>query len=134
MGVPKTLFDSLPDGWQDKIVLMGSEGCSVTEIAVGIGIRRTAVYDLIDQNEEFADTFARAREEANAWWEKKGRINLENREFNHSLWSFNMTNRFREDWHNKQLVEHSGEIEGEKQVIILPSNDREFEEPAPDAD
>lgn len=128
------IFDQLKEGWEDVVISMGAEGCSVTEIAVAIGIRRQGIYELIKESEDFADTFAHAKELANAWWEKQGRVNLENREFNNSLWSFNMTNRFREEWHNKQQVEHSGEIEGERQVIVLPSNDRAFEDPNQDAD
>lgn len=49
-----------------------------------------------------------------------------------------LKNRQGDKWRDQQHIDHSGSIDGDRQVIILPSNDREFEEveedSEPDAD
>jgi len=115
-GRPSKVLKELPEGWQELMVDMGKEGCSVTEIACKLGVRRDYMYELVKQSEEFSNTFTRMKDECQAWWEMKGRTNMENREFNSSLWSFNVKNRFRKDWQDSKSVEHSGEIGGAPQI------------------
>lgn len=109
-------FSKLPEGWQEMMIEMGKEGCSVSEVACRLGVLRQRMYDMVKNEPQFADTFTRMKQECQAWWEMKGRTQMENRDFNSSLWSFNVKNRFRKDWQDSKSVEHSGEVKGSPQI------------------
>ena len=55
-----------------------------------------------------------------AWWEGKGRQNLENRDFNFVGWFMQMKNRFRHDWKDKHEVEHTGADGGPIAIQAFP--------------
>ena len=98
----------------EEIVKLMAEGASLVEVAGLLDISRSTLYDWIDEksprfNKEFSDTLSRGMTLCQIWWEKNGRKNLDNPKFNHPLYAFNMTNRFRKDWKNKQSIEHSTE-------------------------
>lgn len=70
-----------------------SEGASDAEIAKLLKITINRFYQLIEENPTFAEFVDRGRTLSRAWWEMQGRKNLWNKEFNTSLWNFNMKNR-----------------------------------------
>lgn len=101
-----------------KIESLMSEGAGINEIAPEIGLSRETIYkwcntDSDIYNKEFADMIEHGKELCLAWWERQGRINLENKEFNSTLWYMNMKNRH--GWRDKQDVELSG---GSFQLVI----------------
>ena len=80
-----------------------SEGASIVEVAGLLDIDKATLYRWIDVNseqfnQEFCDTIKRGLSKSQEWWEKKGRTNLENKDFNYTGWYMNMKNRFRDDW------------------------------------
>lgn len=98
-----------PDKNSEVIELM-KEGASITEVAVLLDISRETIYDWIDPkserfNKEFSDTIKKGLDLSQSWWEKKGRINLENHKFNYVGWYMNMKNRFK--WTDRN--DHSSE-------------------------
>lgn len=92
----------------DLALSMGSEGCSVVELAVAIGVHRDTVYGWAETIPEFSDAFSRARDACQAWWERQGRVGLTTPGFNSSLWSKNMGCRFKGDWTETSKQEISG--------------------------
>jgi hypothetical protein len=109
--------------WVETLPDMFTEGQSVLEVAVKLGITKTTYYAYEKQYPEFLAASTRGKEISQQWWESKGRENLfdiqeydaENKistskKFNDRLWSRNMAARFREDWTEKQQVEVSGNI------------------------
>ncbi len=89
-----------------------SEGASKIEFCASIGISNQTFYNWCAERPEFLDAVKIAELHSQAWWEKKGRLATFNSEgFNATAFIFNMKNRFKDDWRDKQEVatHHSGE-------------------------
>ncbi len=104
MGRPsKYSEDMLP-----KVIELMSEGASLVEVSAAIGIDDETIQDWKDPKsprykEDFSVTINRGLRLSAAWWEGKGRRNLENKEFQYVGWYMNMKNRF--GWKDRQEVE-----------------------------
>jgi len=101
--------------WVEELPDMFADGQSVLEVAVNLGISKTAYYEYEAAHPEFADASMRGKELSQAWWERQGREGLydttdygengkplQRRAINHALWSKNMACRFRNDWTDRQ--------------------------------
>ena len=80
-----------------------SEGASIVEVAGLLDVTRETVYDWTNPNSdrynlEFSYTIKKGLAASQIWWERQGRTNLENKDFNYTGWYMNMKNRFRDDW------------------------------------
>ncbi len=114
-GRPKEPF--VPwEGWVADIIGLYSEGASDVEIR-GLIIeklvnRKSLSHVLwerwLAEEEDFSETIKEGRQLSQVWWEKQGRVNLQNKEFSPTLWFMNVKNRFKDDWRDKQEVEMSG--------------------------
>ena len=111
-GRPKEGIDSLWDTWEKDVIALYSEGASDVEIKATIALYRGSYSnDLWDrwlkEETKFSETIKRGKLLSNMWWEKKGRKNLENKDFNYTGWYMNMKNRF--GWKDKSETEIRGE-------------------------
>ncbi len=106
-----------------RAIEMMKEGCSLCDVAADLGVMRSTLYEWKKNNEEFSDAIKKGEELSQAWWERNGRINLENKDFNHGLWFMNMKNRFHCDWKDKHEVTHGGELKVHELIsrIVAPS-------------
>lgn len=87
-----------------KIIELMKEGASLVEVAVELDIDQDTLQDWKNPespryNEAFSVTIKKGLAHSKAWWERKGRKNLENRDFRDALWYMNMKNRF--GWRDK---------------------------------
>lgn len=85
-----------------KILKIMREGASKTEVAAELDISRETLNEWRKEYPEFSDTIKKGEVLSQAWWERKGRENLENRSFNYAGWYMNMKNRF--GWKDQQQV------------------------------
>lgn len=103
-----------PEVMLPKIIEIGKVGGSKVEMAVEIGISRETFNQWEKDFPEFSDTTRKAILLSQAWWEKNGRLGtfggIEG--YNANSYSFQMKNRFRDDWRDKVETEHSGKVEG----------------------
>ena len=85
-----------------------SEGASQFEVIAELGICEDTFYRWKQENDEFSESVARGRVLSQAWWERIGRLNLENTKFNYWGWYMNMKNRF--NWSDKKEFNNEGSI------------------------
>lgn len=107
-GRPKIKLDDLPDGWAEKALTLYEVGASDVEIRTRClgGICHETWERLLAEEPIFSETIKRGRDLSRTWWEAGGRLNLENKDFNPTLWYMNMKNRF--GWADKQQTELTG--------------------------
>lgn len=107
------------------IIDLMSEGASKVEVCAELGICNDTLIEWCkDQSKpEFSEAVKHGERLSEAWWQKKGRKNLENKDFSSTLWYMNMRNRF--GWADKteQKTENTTEIKGD--LTIRPSITRE---------
>lgn len=126
-GRPKAELD-LPEGWQDEIISLYSEGASDVEVkALIIGWRGSISNDLwerwMQEEKDFSETIKIGKALSAAWWERVGRKQLGNKEFSYTGWYMNMKNRF--GWADKQVIDNTSSDGSMQPVIniIKPKNE-----------
>ena len=84
-----------------KAVELMEQGASKTEVAAALGFcRKQRLYDYCEKVKEFDDAIKKGELLSESWWEKHGRLNITNKDFNSTLWYMNMKNRFK--WSDRQ--------------------------------
>ncbi len=101
-GRPQITLEDLPENWDKTILKMSKDGASIVELAVTLEISRDTFYALTERDQYFFDTVKKCKELCEAWWVKKGRTELDNKDFSYTGWYMNMKNRFK--WSDKQEV------------------------------
>ena len=130
-GRPLKILQIWNDKIKQKVLQLYKEGASDIEIVVLLEINRDTFYDWLKKDgndfkeyekeyesldevervfKDFSYTIKTGKVLSQCWWEKHGRFQLENKDFNNTLWFMNMKNRFSKDWRDKQETEHTGDF------------------------
>jgi|FLOH01.1.fsa_nt_gi hypothetical protein len=121
-GVDKIPLTILWDGWYNDVIDLYKEGASDVEVRAMIAEmckeKTKASYTLWDrwlkEEIEFSETIKMGRLFSESWWNRKGRKNLDNKEFSYTGWYMNMKNRF--GWADK--TESKTELTGSGGIVI----------------
>lgn len=70
------------------------EGASIEELVLEMNLSKPTIYDWAAKFPDFFNSLEHGVALSEAWWRKHGRKQLENKEFNTTLWFKNMINRF----------------------------------------
>jgi len=90
VGRPKVKLEDLPEGWQDNLLSMGSNGWADVEMRTELGICEQLFNRLVDEEPEFSRAVQYARDLSRKWWYAKGR-KLAHGEINTSLYALRMS-------------------------------------------
>lgn len=93
-GRPMITINDFAKDWQEQLLKLSEEGASIVELSASLGISREHFYQLSKRDPIFSDTIKECKRRSEAWWERVGRQNLTNKEFNYTGWYMNMKNRF----------------------------------------
>lgn len=107
-----------------KVVIeCGEQGKTLAGMAEACDIHRETLNEWMANYSEFSDAVKRGLQKAQALWEDKGFLatfgGVEG--FNATSYIFQMKNRFREDWREKQEIEHKGGV-----TIVTGPHDAEL--------
>lgn len=98
----------------DQVIAFGQEGMSLVEMASELKVAWSTFALWRDKHPEFSEAVKEAVRESQAWWERQGRLatfgGVDG--FNATSYIFNMKNRFRDDWSDKVINEHTGKDGG----------------------
>lgn len=86
-----------PDA-QERVLEMFSEGASLDEVAAELGVVKATMYEWLSSSDEakqqFGEVIRIGVQLAKAWWDKRGRDALGEKQFNARVWEANMRNRY----------------------------------------
>lgn len=92
----------------EQVINWMYQGHSKTEVAYLLKISKETLYQWVKEYPEFSDAIKKGVNFAEGWWKINGTQNIDNKDFNSTLWYMNMKNRF--GWADKQETSHSGEV------------------------
>jgi hypothetical protein len=95
------------DEYCARVVELGKQGFTHAMIAADLGFARQTLYEWVDIHKEFNDAIIRARDESQAFLERKGLFGLDMAGFNSGLWGKIMSCRFPEEYREQRSVEMS---------------------------
>jgi len=83
----------------DQVIELMYKGHSIEEVAYFLKVDKKTIYNWKDAHEEFFHALKKGADFSEGWWKLKGTQNIENKDFNSTLWYMNMKNRF--GWKDK---------------------------------
>ena len=88
----------------DLVIEVGSEGGWLSEMAEACDVHRSTFAEWEAAQPEFSAALTRAKQKAQAWFEREGRKGLTADKFNAALWQKQMSARHREEYTERREV------------------------------
>lgn len=108
----------------DEVVAAMGEGLSLTAFAGMIGVSKDTVYEWIKEHPDFSDAVSRARPKRLMYLERRF-LDAETGA-RASTHQFALKNADRDEWRDKQDVEHSGSVASEPSYDLSGFSDEEL--------
>lgn len=77
-----------------QMLELALQGKSLNEICMEIGVPKFKLERMAQQNPTLAKALVMAKDISQAWWDKIGRQNVHNKDFNTALWKASVSQRF----------------------------------------
>jgi len=105
----------------ERVIELGKQGYSPSQIASDLEIGRASLHDWGKKYIDFSAALTRAKNEEQAYWEKTGHDSLKADKFQAQVWKKSMEARFRDDYTERQHVEHkvSGGVDHSSHNVSL---------------
>lgn len=89
----------------EAVIDAGAQGMTLAEMADILDVNRATVKAWMEVHPEFCSAVKSGLDKAQAWWERKGREATFGAidGYNATSYIFQMKNRFKEDWADRQL-------------------------------
>lgn len=99
-----------------------SKGLSFKAFAGKVNVQERTLFNWLEQNPDFKTAKEIGEPMARLFWERMGIAGVAGqvKGFNPAGWIFNMKNRFRDDWRDRQEIEH----QVRPQIIERPSGEQ----------
>lgn len=94
----------------ERLIQFMAEGFSFEAFAGEIGCSKVTLYAWAEAYPEFLNAKDEGFQKSRLWWERVGRQIAQKNKGNATAFIFNMKNRFKEDWRDRQEIEQSGNI------------------------
>lgn len=95
----------------EAVIEYGKQGMSKHEMALELDISMSTFCLWQNENMEFSEAVKQAVQHSQGWWEKQGRMgSVGEVPLNPTAFIFNMKNRFKEDWRDKQEIDNTHEV------------------------
>lgn len=101
----------------EVVIRVGADGGWLSEMAEACDVCRSTMDNWAAANPEFLEALTRAKQKAQAWFEREGRLGLTADKFNSALWAKQMSARHRDEYTERQDVNHSGKLTIEKATV-----------------
>jgi hypothetical protein len=94
----------------ETVIELGKAGKSKAQMCSHFDKSRQTIDNWAAAHPEFLEALTRAMVHCQAWWEDQAQINLAIPGFNSAVWKKSVEARFRDDYTERQAIEHSGSI------------------------
>ena len=91
----------------DLIIEVAEKGGWLCEMAEACDVHRNSFDNWAEVHPEFLEALQRARQKAQAWFEREGREGLKAERFNAPLWQKHMSARHRKEYTERRDVDHT---------------------------
>ena len=92
-----------------KVIELGRQGKSRCQIAGILDVSFKTLQEYEEKHPEFLQSTQRAKDLAQMWWEEQGQRGIwAGSDFNANAYRLQVTNRFPDQWRDKQQLEHTG--------------------------
>lgn len=92
--MPKNVTGVLPENWEETAYGLFEQGASALEVFTEFGFTAGQHAALRKNNTDYDVCFDTGKYISQAWWERQGRMNVNNKQFNATVWYMNMKNKF----------------------------------------
>lgn len=106
------------------IIEIGESGGWLSEMAEACDVHRSTMDEWAANHPEFSEALSRAKQKAQAWFEREGRFGLTADKFNSALWQKQMSARHPGEYTEKRDISHKGEMVTKIERVLVKASDK----------